>query len=33
MITISGTALGIVIAVGIVGGMILKTYQKLSKSR
>jgi TRAP-type C4-dicarboxylate transport system permease small subunit len=32
MINISGTALGIVIAVGIVGGMILKTYQKLSKS-
>ena len=33
MITFAGTALGIVIAVGIVGGMILKTYQKLSKSR
>ena len=33
MINISGTALGIIIAVGIVGGMILKTYQKLSKSR
>ena len=33
MIYISGVALGIVIAVGIVGGMILKTYQKLSKSR
>jgi TRAP-type C4-dicarboxylate transport system permease small subunit len=33
MINISGVALGIVIAVGIVGGMILKTYQKLSKSR
>jgi hypothetical protein len=33
MITIAGTALGIIIAVGIVGGMILKTYQKLSKSR
>jgi hypothetical protein len=32
MINISGVALGIVIAVGIVGGMILKTYQKLSKS-
>jgi TRAP-type C4-dicarboxylate transport system permease small subunit len=33
MINISGVALGVVIAVGIVGGMILKTYQKLSKSR
>ncbi|OGN89429.1 MAG: hypothetical protein A2Y88_04665 [Chloroflexi bacterium RBG_13_48_10] len=33
MINISGTALGVVIAVGIVGGMLLKTYQKLSKSR
>ncbi len=33
MINISGVALGIAIAVGIVGGMILKTYQKLSKSR
>jgi len=33
MINISGIALGIVIAIGIVGGMILKTYQKLSKSR
>jgi hypothetical protein len=33
MINISGAALGIVISVGIVGGMILKTYQKLSKSR
>jgi len=33
LINISGAALGIVIAVGIVGGMILKTYQKLSKSR
>jgi len=33
MINISGVALGIVIAVGIVGGMILKTFQKLSKSR
>jgi len=32
MINISGVAMGIVIAVGIVGGMILKTYQKLSKS-
>jgi TRAP-type C4-dicarboxylate transport system permease small subunit len=32
MINISGAALGIVIAVGIVGGMIVKTYQKLSKS-
>jgi len=33
MINISGVALGIIIAIGIVGGMILKTYQKLSKSR
>jgi hypothetical protein len=33
MIKVSGVALGIAIAVGIVGGMILKTYQKLSKSR
>jgi TRAP-type C4-dicarboxylate transport system permease small subunit len=33
MINISGVALGVIIAVGIVGGMILKTYQKLSKSR
>jgi hypothetical protein len=33
MINISGVALGIIIAVGIVGGMLLKTYQKLSKSR
>jgi hypothetical protein len=32
MINISGAALGIAIAVGIVGGMILKTYQKLHKS-
>ncbi|NJD58280.1 MAG: hypothetical protein FIA98_02645 [Anaerolineae bacterium] len=32
MINISGVALGIAIAVGIVGGMILKTYQKLHKS-
>jgi hypothetical protein len=33
MINISGVALGIIIAVGIVGGMILKTYQKLSNFR
>jgi hypothetical protein len=33
MINISGVALGITIAIGIVGGMIVKTYQKLSKSR
>ena len=31
MITVLGYALGITIAVGIVGGMIAKTYQKLSK--
>jgi len=33
LINISGVALGVIIAVGIVGGMILKTYQKLHKSR
>ncbi len=33
MINILGVTLGIVIAAGIVGGMILKTYQKLSKPR
>jgi hypothetical protein len=33
MINISGVAMGIVIAIGIVSGMITKTYQKLSKSR
>jgi hypothetical protein len=33
MINISGVALGIIIAVGIVGAMLLKTYQKFSKSR
>jgi hypothetical protein len=33
MITVLGTFMGVAIAVGIVGGMILKTYQKLSKSR
>ncbi len=33
MITVLGTLLGVGIAVSIVGGMILKTYQKLSKPR
>ena len=33
MITILGTFMGVAIAVGIVGGMIAKTYQKLSKPR
>lgn len=32
MITVLGVLLGVGIAVSIVGGMILKTYQKLSKS-